>query len=74
MKGAYYHKVLNPNYKSIYLDILNMADMQIDKYGFDVGYDKRLKDIKSRYGEESDIYKTCFKLVNNLRRKEDIYE
>ena len=27
-------------YKLMYLDILNQADMQIDKYGNDVGYEK----------------------------------
>lgn len=30
-----------------------MADMQIDKYGEDVGYIERLEDIK-KYGEYSD--------------------
>jgi len=33
--------------------------MQIDKYGNDVGCDKRLEDIKSRYGENSDVYDKC---------------
>ena len=31
--------------------------MQINKYGNDVGYAKRLEDIKARYGEDADIYK-----------------
>jgi len=73
-KEIYYHGLLNPDYKSIYLDILNMADMQIDKYGNDVEYFKRLEDIKSRYGEESNVYKTCYNLVSELKRKEDKYE
>jgi len=47
---VYYHGEINIDYHSFYLDILNQADMQIDKYGNDVGYDKRLEDIKSRYG------------------------
>ncbi|MBQ9659605.1 MAG: hypothetical protein IJV31_12800 [Clostridia bacterium] len=55
-------------YSSIYLDILNKADMQIDKYGNDVGYDKRLEDIKTRYGEESNIYKKAKILINNLKK------
>ena len=41
--------------------------MQIDKYGNDVGYDSRLEDIKSRYGEESNIYINCKKLVDKVR-------
>ena len=52
-REIYYRGEINVEYKSLYLDILNQADMQIDKYGNDVGYDKRLEDIKSRYGEDS---------------------
>lgn len=33
----------------------------------DVGYDKRLEDIKSRYGEESYVYKSCLKLINKIK-------
>ena len=42
--------------------------MQIDKYGNDVGYDKRLEDIKNRYGENSVTYKNAEMLVSELRR------
>jgi predicted hydrolase (HD superfamily) len=66
-KEIYYHGIVDSNYKSIYLDILNQADMQIDKYGNDVGYDKRLEDIKNRYGEKSEIYLNCTKLINKIR-------
>ena len=45
-----------------------MADMQIDKYGNDVGYTKRLEDIKSRYGEDSIPYQNCVKLINQLQK------
>ena len=41
--------------------------MQIDKYGNDVGYDKRLEDIKNRYGEDSKVYSKCYKLIDKLR-------
>ena len=44
-----------------------MADMQIDKFGNDVGYTKRLEDIKNRYGENSEVYKKVEILVNDLR-------
>lgn len=66
-KEIYYHGEINSTYKSIYLDILNKADMQIDSKGNDVGYDKRLEDIKERYGTNSDIYKKCLKLINTLK-------
>ena len=43
--------------------------MQIDKYGNDVGFDKRLEDIKNRYGEKSDVYVKCLSLINILKEK-----
>ena len=64
---VYYHGIPNSEYKSLYLDILNTADMMIDKYGNDVGFDKRLKDIKSSYGEDSIQYINCVKIINQLR-------
>ena len=62
----YYHGISNSEYHSKYLDILNQADMQIDKYGNDVGYVKRLEDIKNRYGQQSSIYKNCEELIKEL--------
>ena len=67
-REIYYHGEINVEYKSLYLDILNQADRQIDKYGNDVGYDKRLEDIKSRYGEDSEVYNKCCKIVDKIRR------
>ncbi len=66
---VYYHGDIDCTYDSIFLDILNKADMQIDKYGNDVGYDRRIEDIKKRYGEESIIYKNCVILIESLRIK-----
>lgn len=68
-KEVYYHGEINCEYHSLYLDILNKADMQINKYGKDVGYEKRLEDIKLRYGEDSNIYKKAKILINNLRKE-----
>lgn len=39
--------------------IINMADMQIDSNGNEVGVMDRLTDIKERYGEHSDQYLTA---------------
>ena len=64
---VYYHGVPDSKYKSLYLDILNTADMMIDKYGNDVGFDKRLEDIKNRYGKDSIQYINCVKIINELR-------
>lgn len=66
---VYYHGHPNSEYKSPYLDILNTADMMIDKYGNDVGFEKRLEDIKSRYGKESIPYQNCVELINELGGK-----
>src|SRR5574344_2015919 len=37
-KEIYYHGKIQKTYKSVYLDILNSADMRIDKLGNDVGF------------------------------------
>ena len=65
-REIYYHGEINTDYNYIYLTILNQADMQIDKYGNDVGYSKRLEDIKNRYYENSEIYNKCYKLVKMI--------
>lgn len=64
---VYYHGIKQDEYESKYLKILNQADMQIDKYGNDCGYEERLKDIKSRYGEDSIVYKRCIELIDSIR-------
>ena len=71
-KEIYFHGYLTQKYSSLFLDILNQADMQIDRYGNDVGYDKRLEDIRNRYGEESKVYKEVVELVNRLKLKESV--
>lgn len=63
----YYHSEIDCQYKSHYLNILNQADMQIDKKGNDVGYTKRLEDIKTRYGQESLVYQKCLLLVEQCK-------
>ena len=67
-KEVYYHGNPNTDYNSLYLKILNMADMQIDRYGNDVWYKNRLDDIKFRYGEESNQYKNARMVINKLVR------
>ena len=65
-KEVYYHGKIPSEYNSLYLDILNKADMQIDSSGSDVGYKNRLLDIKDRHGEGSEAYKRCKKLVESF--------
>lgn len=64
---VYYHGDPDADYESLELDILNQADMQIDKFGNDVGDERRLDDIKSRYGEDSVVYQKCLKLVTKCK-------
>lgn len=66
---VYYHGIPSPEYTSLYLDILNLCDMQIDKYGNDVGFENRLLDIKNRYTEESNVYKRCYQMTKTLKIK-----
>ena len=68
-KEIYYHWDIKSEYTSLFLKILNKADMQIDKYGNDVGYTRRLEDIKSRYGENSTTYKNSEILISKLRNE-----
>ena len=63
---VYYHGNPNTHYNSMFLKILNMADMQINKYGNDVGYKKRLEDIKIRYGENSIQYINAKSVIDSL--------
>lgn len=65
-KEVYCHGNPISEYQSQFLKILNMADMQIDKYGNDVGYEKRLEDIKNRYGEDSIQYINANKVINSI--------
>lgn len=78
-KEVYYHGMVTNEYSSLYLDILNCADMQIDKKGNDVGFEKRLTDIESRYGKDSIVLQRCVEMVNyfkskNLIHNEDNFE
>ena len=68
-REIYYHGEINIEYESLYLDLLNIADLQIDKYGEDVGFSNRLIDIKNRYKEDSLVYKKCEKLTEKLKNK-----
>ena len=67
-KEVYYHGRITDEYDSLYLKILNQADMQINKYGEDVGYSGRLKDIEERFGKDSDIYNWCRELIDYIKK------
>ena len=68
-REVYYHGELTNEYSSLYLDILNYADMQVDKFGNDIGFSGRIKDIKSRYGEDSIVVKRCIAMMDYLKAR-----
>ena len=68
-KEIYYHGKLQTEYDSTYLRILNMADMQVNSRGEDVGYVERLEDIKERFGKESTVYKNCIEFINYVKER-----
>lgn len=66
-KEVYYHGKPNTEYSSMYLDILNEADMKINKEGQEVSYEERLDDIADRYGKESIQYQNAKKVISTLK-------
>ena len=66
---VYYHGNPEAGYNSLYLDILNEADMEINKYGEDVGYEKRLEDIRNRYGSDAVQYNDALKIIDYLENR-----
>lgn len=65
-KEVYYHGEVNQEYNSELLNLLNKADMMIDSKGNDVGFEKRLEDIKNRYGDSSQVYIKAKQMIENL--------
>ena len=64
-----YHVKPDCEYQSLALDLLNFADMHIDKSGEYVSYEKRLEDIKTRRGESSLAYINSKKVIDELKNK-----
>lgn len=65
-KEVLYHGKPTDEYRSKALDLLNFADMHIDKKGNYVSFKNRLKDIKSRLGEHSMAYINSKKIIDDL--------
>ncbi len=63
----YHHGKFQDEYESAALSLLNEADLMVDSNGRVVGFDVRLKDIKERYGEDSNNYIYSKKLVEKIR-------
>ena len=61
-----YHGKPTSEYSSPALDLLNFADMHIDKKGNYVTFEDRLQDIANRRGTDSPHYINCKKIIDNL--------
>ena len=68
-KEVLYHGKPTDEYSSLALDLLNYADMHIDKKGNYVKYYDRLEDIKSRRGENSPHYQNSKKIIEGLEER-----
>ena len=55
------------DFDDVYLIIVSMADMMVDKFGNKVTMNERIADIKSRYGEESHQYKNAIECAEYLK-------
>lgn len=63
------HGLVQDGYSSYELDLLNSADLSIDSNGNNVGYKKRIDDIKNRYGKDSNEYINACILSKQLIKK-----
>ena len=68
-KEVLYHGVVNCEYKSRALVLLNFADMHINLKGNFVSFNERLEDIKTRRGENSPQYINSKLIILELKHK-----
>lgn len=65
---VYYHGVVNCEYQSKFLDLLNWADMHVDSRGNIVSYRERLDDMVRRR-KAPIIQLNSYRLINELKTK-----
>ena len=68
-KEVRYHGMPTQEYTSLALDLLNYADMHINKKGEYVTFEDRLADIAERRGKDSNAYKNCKIVIDNFKRR-----
>jgi len=66
-KEVYYHGKVTNEYESEELNLLNIADMQINSFGEKVTIDERIQDIAKRYGDYSRQYFDVVSLREKLK-------
>ena len=65
----YYHTEVSPE-----LFLLQQADMTVDALGNFMGFDKRLKEIGKRYGEDSKAYETAKAIVKYQKEFDERFQ
>ena len=65
-KEVYFHGKVCDEYQSLELNLLNVADMQINSFGKKVTIEERLNDIKERYGNDSKQYLEAVELAKRI--------
>ncbi|MBP3344954.1 MAG: HDIG domain-containing protein [Clostridia bacterium] len=68
-KEVFYHGKPTEEFSSLALDLLNYADLHIDKKGNYVSFEDRLADIEARRGKDSIVYKNCKKVIDGFKEK-----
>lgn len=67
-----HHGKPTQEFQSKELDLLNYADMHIDKMGNYVSFEDRLKDIASRRGEDSPHYRNSKIVIKQIKERLNI--
>ena len=65
-KEVYYHGYVQNEYRSSMLDLLNYADITTDPIGDYTTIERRILDVKERYGENSLQAKEIIELANMI--------
>ena len=64
-----FHGKPTSEYQSPALDLLNYADMHINKKGEYVTFEDRLQDIANRRGKDSPHYRNCRVIIEGLKSR-----
>lgn len=64
-----FHGKPTTEYQSPALDLLNYADMHINKKGEYVTFEDRLQDIANRRGKDSPHYRNCRVIIEGLKSR-----
>jgi len=70
-KEVYYHGVVQTEYKSLALSLLNLADLIIDDNGNQITIEEKFASVEAKYGKNSAQYKRVTALYEQSRKDID---